>query len=377
MKLVSSSSRLAAVLSCTAMLGAAHAQNAADKASGQTPAVPPAPAAQPVDLPDTVAVVNGEKISKADLQAKFDEAVKASGMDVSKLSDDQKLAGYHKLLDDMITEKLLKAKAADIKVTDADIDAELAKIKKNFPDENAFKEQLKLAGLDEAKLRAQMKTGLAETKWIKAQIEGKAEVTDADAQAFYKQNLKEFEQPEQPAKVRASHILFLVPKDAPESEAKKKEAAAQAAYARLKKGEDFAKLADELTEDPSGKGKGGDLGFFSEGQMVPEFDKAVFSMKVGDLSKPVKTSYGYHIIKLTETKPAEKAKGPMPFDQVKEQLVGYLKNQKQQSAVQGVISTVRNEAKIKNNLPELKDTPAPGAATDDGVPPTPEPKGSN
>lgn len=380
MNLVSSSSRLAVVLSCTAMLGAAHAQNTTDKASAQTPAAPPAPApaAKPIDLPDTVAVVNGDKISKADLQAKFDEAVKASGMDVSKLSDDQKLAGYHKLLDDMITEKLLKAKAADIKVTDADVDAELANIKKNFPDEKAFEAQLKQAGLDEAKLRAQMKSGLAESKWIKAQIEGKADVTDADAEAFYKQNLKEFEQPDT---IRASHILFRVPEGASAEETKKKEAAAKAAYKKLKKGGDFAKLADELSEDPSnkgadGKGKGGDLNFFAKGQMVPEFDKVAFEMKVGDVSEPVKTSFGYHIIKVTGKKPA----GTMPFDQVKEQLIGYLKNQKQQTAVHGVIEQVRSEAKIQNNLPELKPAPvSPAQGADAGAPPAPapEPKSSN
>lgn len=376
MNLVSSSSRLAVVLSCTAMFGAA---NAADKAAGQTSATPPpAPAAKPIDLPATVAVVNGDKISKADLQAKFDEAVKASGMDVSKLSDDQKLAGYHKLLDDMITEKLLQAKSADIKITDADVDAELEKIKKNFPSEDAFKNQLKQAGLDEAKLRAQMKGGLGETKWIQSQIEGKADVTPAEVEAFYKKNINEFTQPDQPAKVRASHILFLVPEGAPADVAKKKEAEAQAAYDRVMKGEDFAKVANELTEDPSGKGKGGDLDFFAQGQMVPEFDKAVFSMKVGDVSKPVKTSYGYHIIKVTDTKPAEKSKGPMPFDQVKDQLTGYLKNQKQQVAVHDVIEKLHSEAKIQNNLPEMKPAPvSPTEGADAGAPPAPEPQGTN
>jgi len=374
MKLVPTSSRLAVVLSCTAMIGAAHAQAPADKASGTTSVTPPAPApaAKPVELPDPVAVVNGDKISKADLQEKFDEAVKASGMDTSKLSDDQKLAGYHKLLDDMITEKLLKAKAADIKITDADVDAEIAKIKKNFPDEKTFAEQLKQAGLDEAKLRAQMKTGLAETKWIKSQIEGKADVTEADAQAFYKQNTDKFAQPET---VRASHILFRVPEGASAEETKKKEDAANAAYAKLEKGADFAKLADELTEDPSnkgpdGKGKGGDLDFFAKGQMVPEFDKAAFEAKVGDISKPVKTSFGYHIIKVTDKKPAS----TMSFDQVKDQLTSYLKNQKQQAAVQEVIGKVRSDAKIENNLPPLPPAPTmPTGGADAGAPPAPEP----
>ena len=370
MKPVTSSSRLVVMLACTAVLGAAHAQNAADKPSGGTTSVtPPAPAAKPVDLPDPVATVNGVEISKKDLQDAFDNAVKSTGMDASKLSDDQKLAGYHKLLDDMIIEKLLKAKAADIKVTDADVDAEIAQIKKKFPDEKAFDEQLKAANLDEAKLRAQMKSGLGEKKWIESQIGDKADVSDADAEAFYKQNLKEFEQPEQ---VKASHILFKVPDGAPEKVVKEKEAAAKAAYEKLKKGADFAKLADELSEDPGnktpdGKGSGGDLGFFAKGQMVPEFDAKAFTLKKGEISEPVKTQFGYHIIKVTDTKAA----GTVPFDQVKEQLTAYLKNQKQQTAVHDVIDKLRADAKITNNLPELKAPVAPAAADADAAPAAP------
>lgn len=367
MKLVTIPSRLAVLLSCIVALSIAPAR-AAEKPAGQTTPPPPAPAAKSIEIPATVAVVNGAKISKSELQAAFDNAVKMSGMDASKLSDDQKLAGYHKLLDDLITEKLLKAKAAAIKVTDSDVDAEIAKVKKNFPTEDAFKEQLKQANLDEAKLREQMKAGLAQTKWIKSQIEDKVKVTDADAEAFYKQNMKEFEQPDQ---VKASHILITVPKDASPEDIKKKEAAAQAAYDRVKKGEDFAKVANELTEDPSGKGKGGDLGLFQKGAMVPEFDAKVFSMKVGDISEPVKTQFGYHVIKLTDKKPAR----TMPFTEVKEQLTGYLKNQKQQVAVQEVISGLRKDAKIKNNLPEVKppamkiQSPTSGADAGAATPP--------
>jgi len=286
--------------------------------------------------------------------------VKMSGMDASKLTEDQKLAGYHKLLDDLITEKLLKAKAADYKITDAEVDAELAKVKKNFPDEKAFEAQLQQAGQTEAKLKVLIKDGLAERKWVDAQTAGKVEVTDADAEAFYKANTKEFEQPDQ---VRASHILFMVPQGAPDSEVKKKEAEAEKAYERAKKGEDFTKLAKELTEEPNGKETGGDLNFFSKDQMVPEFANAAFSMKVGDISKPVKTQFGYHVIKVTD----KKAAGTVPFDQVKPQLIAYLKSQKQQAAVQEVIGQLRSEAKIVNNLPEVK-TPAAPAGADASAP---------
>lgn len=360
MKSVISTSSLAVILSCTTLVGGLRAQDG-DKASGANSITPPAapaeaPAAKPVDLKDPVATVNGEKISKAQLQEAFDNALKMSGMEASKLSEDQQLAGYHKLLDDLITEKLLKEKAAEYKITDDEVAAELERVKKNFPDDKAFQEQLKQAGQTEEKLKGLIKDGLAQRKWIEAQTAGKTDVTDTDAEKFYKENLKEFEQPDQ---VRASHILFMVPQGAPEEEAKKKEAAAEAAYERAKKGEDFAKLAEELTEEPNGKERKGDLDFFSKEQMVPEFANAAFDLKVGDISKPVKTQFGYHVIKVTDKKPA----GTVPFDQVKPQLTSYLKSQKQQAAVQDVITKLRGDAKIVNNLPEPKAPAAPVGPT--------------
>ncbi len=374
MKLVTTSSRFAIILSCTALLGSLHAQDAADKPSGE--AAPAPKAAKPIELPETVATVNGEKISKEELQKAFDNAVKMSGMDAAALTPDQKLAGYHKLLDDIITEKLLKAKAADIKVTDAEVDEQIADIKKNFPDDKAFEAQMKEAGIDDAKLREQIKDGLAQTNWIKSQIGDKADVTPADAEKFYKENEEQFKIADD--QVRASHILFATKdaegNDLPADKTKEKEAAAAAAYKKIKDGADFAKLADELTEDPSGKGRGGDLNYFPKGQMVPEFDKEVFSMKVGDVSEPVKTQFGYHVIKVTDQR---KAGTMIPLDdELKSQLTGFLKSQKQQTAVRDVVEKVRTEAKVVNNLPEMKAPEEAAAPAANPGAAAAEPKGS-
>lgn len=353
MKLDISSSRLAVVVSCTAaLLGVAHAQDASAKKAAASPSASPAGSEAPITLKDPVAVVNGTKISKAQLQEAFDGAVKAAGADTSKLTDDQKLAGYHQILDQLITETLIKQQAGDVKVSDQDVANEIAKIKKNFPTEAAFQEQLKKFGQTEDQLKQHIKDGLQEQKWIESQIGGQADVTEADAKKFYDSNIKEFQQPEQ---VRASHILFMVPQGAPDSEVQKKKAQAEAAYKRAEKGEDFTKLAKELTEEPNGKERGGDLDYFTKDQMVPEFANKAFSMKVGEISEPVRTQFGFHVIKVTGKKEA----GTVPFDQVKDQLIAYLKNQKQRAAVQGVIEKLHDNAKIENSLPPVK--AAPGA----------------
>jgi peptidyl-prolyl cis-trans isomerase C len=141
------------------------------------------------------------------------------------------------------------------------------------------------------------------TLWL--QHSGQAAVPDdkaleAYARSEYKAKPERFTTPEE---VRASHILIPVAKDgSDDAEAKAK---AEALLAELRNGADFEKLAKENSSDKGSAARGGDLGFFPRGKMVPEFDKAVFELKkIGDLAGPVKTTFGYHILKLTDRKPA-------------------------------------------------------------------------
>lgn len=111
----------------------------------------------------------------------------------------------------------------------------------------------------------------------------------------------------------ASHILFAVPRSADEAKQKEVQEKAQSVLDRIKGGEDFAVLAEEFSDDPGSKRKGGDLGIIGKGQMVPEFEQAVYVMAEGDVSDPVKTEFGYHLIKLT----ALEAETEKPLDEVR------------------------------------------------------------
>ncbi len=111
--------------------------------------------------------------------------------------------------------------------------------------------------------------------------------------------------------MKASHILFLVKKEDSEDVVKAKLAAAKKAATRAKK-EDFTKLAKELSEEPGAKESGGDLGYFSKDRMVPEFADVAFNQKMNTVSEPVRTQFGWHVIKVTDKKPA----GTLPYDQV-------------------------------------------------------------
>ena len=311
-----------------------------------SPAADAAPAAadnKPIELPEVVATVNGENITKQQLQDLFNAALQASGAKVQDLNPQQQLGGYTQLLQDLIMDKLVAEASATEKVSDADVDAELAKIKGQFPDEKAFQEQIAQSGMTPEKLKENIRTGLQQSRWMKSQVKA-PEVTDAQAKAFYDSNIKEFEQPET---VKASHILFMVDPDAPADVVKQKEDAAAKAAERAAAGEDFTKLAKELSEEPGASESGGDLGFFPKDRMVPEFAEVAFVQKVGDISKPVKTQFGWHIIKVTD----KKAAGTVPFDQVKDQVTSFLKSSGQREAAQAVLNKLKESAKIETFLP--------------------------
>lgn len=150
-------------------------------------------------------------------------------------------------------------------------------------------------------------------------LRGKMTVSDAEIRADYEARKGSFAVPEQ---VTVSHILVASEAGA-EADAKAK-AKAESLLARVKAGEDFAKLARENTDDPSGKENGGELPPFGRGQMVPEFEQAAFEMAPGEIRGPVKTPFGYHIIRLTAKRPA----GTRPLEEVRANLAADLAEKK-------------------------------------------------
>ena len=163
--------------------------------------------------------------------------------------------------------------------------------------------------------------------------QAKKAVTDETMRALYTDTVKNLK-PE--TEIRASHILVETEDQAKDIEK------------RLKAGEDFAKLATELSKDPGSGKQGGDLGFFTKDRMVPEFSAAAFALTIGQVSEPVKSQFGYHVIKLTE-----KREKPVPtFDEVKDQIEQFMFRRSQQETIQNL----RTAAKI-----ERLDPPAPPA----------------
>ncbi|MFI8684796.1 peptidylprolyl isomerase [Rossellomorea sp. NPDC077527] len=234
---------------------------------------------------EVVAKVGSESISKEDLYATL---------------VDQYGEGA---LDTLIAEKIVKLESEkkDIAVKESEIDKELENIKGQYDSEEAFNEALTSSGADLDSVKENIKTYLLTEKLLKDRVS----ITDDQIKEYFEANKDSFAQAEQ---VEASHILV------------DDEETAKEVKAKLDDGGEFAELAKEYSTDTSNAESGGELGYFGKGEMVTEFDDKAFSMKKGEISEPVKTEFGYHIIKVTDKKEAKEAVLADHKDEIKDTL---------------------------------------------------------
>ena len=201
----------------------------------------------------------------------------------------------------------------------------------------------------------ELKKRVVVESFLKKKVEEQAKVSDEEMKKFYEENKDKFKSGEQ---VKASHILMKTEKEA------------QDVLKELKGGAKFEELAKKHSID-SAAAKGGELGWFSKGSMVPEFESVVFGLKEGETSGIVKTKFGYHIIKLTGKRPA----GTRTLDEVKEQITAALLPAKQQEVFQKLKDEIKKGAKVSVKEDVLKGLDGKGTTPDKpAAAPAPAPK---
>jgi len=288
---------------------------------------------------DPVAIVNGAAISAIDL--KRASKVMASGQRGVTPSADQQKEMEKQALSQLVSAELLYQAGQKLEVKDIEkqIDGKIAQGKARFANEQDFAKAMKDLDLNDKDLRDYTRRDLVISNFVEKTIVPKVTVSEEDAKKFYNQNIEKFNKPES---VRASHILLGVDQKASAEEKKAAREKAEKLHKELVGGADFAALAKSNSTCPSSQ-KGGDLGYFGKGQMVPAFEKAAFALKAGEISDVVETQFGYHIIKLTEKKPSEKVE----FSEARPRIEDYLKNQKIGVAVNDYLTETRKTAKIE------------------------------
>jgi peptidyl-prolyl cis-trans isomerase C len=321
--------------------GASPAASPATGGPSEAGSPAPAPAVKPVpaQLPDVVARVNGEDVKKSEL----DMAVKSlEDRARTPVPAEQRDAVYRQVLDRIIGFHLLvqEAKARKVVAPPWEVDGQVEQIRKQFPSEDAFKQMLQSRGVTLEQLRADTAQTIAVNVMLKNELEPKITVSETDSKTFYDQNKPRFRQEDS---VHASHILIRTTDQADAAAKAKAKAQADDLLAQLKKGADFADLAKKFSQDPGSAQNGGDLGFFNKGQMVPAFEQAAFGLKPGQTSGVVETPFGFHIIRVSETKPGR----DLGYEEVKAQIEDFLKQQMRDKKSQEFVDQLKAKGKVQ------------------------------
>lgn len=305
-----------------------------------------------------IAKVNDDII----LQSDYDEAVnpvieqiqKTYGEVMPREDMDQKIAEIKKeLLDQMIDQKLLlqEAKKKDIKVSKREVDEGIETVKDRFKKKNGkmltaveadaeFNSELKKQNLTMAKFRDKLREDIMVNKLIEDEVVRKVMPPSADElKNYYEKNRDKIDEPE---KVSIRHILIRVEKNVSIKEKSQALNKIKEVQQKLKKGEDFAKLAQQYSEDPGSQKNGGDLGFIVKGMMVKNFEDTAFKTPVGETSDIFETEFGYHILKVD----AKQAKQKRNFEEVKVNLERYRLAEKRQEEYEKYIKNLRDKSNI-------------------------------
>ena len=227
----------------------------------------------------------------------------------------------------LIAAENLRRESRDEQISPDAIERELKLLRHQFGGEEVFDSELESSGLSAERLRALVAEHLRGEQWIEKQIAPELHVGDEESRAFYEANPGRFAQP---VRFRVSHLFLAAPEATPPAIVQAKHEASKVLAKRLSKGEDFALLVAEASEDEATKPRGGDLGFFSAVRMPADFMAEVEKLKPGKPSAPVRLHLGFHILQLTDSRPAR----PMPFAEVQAEIALHLQNAKRAAAIE-------------------------------------------
>ncbi|HUU02555.1 MAG TPA: peptidylprolyl isomerase [Myxococcota bacterium] len=314
-----------------------------------TAAIPPV-AARILDR--IAAVVNDDVILLSEVDSRCRAALDEipSNLPLAKMVE-RKRQVRKQTLDELVEELLFKQQVHEHKivVSDEEVDQQIEQLKKtNNMTEKQFSDALRMEGRTIADLRSSLHGQLERQKMVDAQMRNnpdmraRVQVGEKDIDDYYR---KHFRSTASKEKVRASHILFVVPPKTGKDAEKVIHDKAQEVLAKIRKGAEFAKMAKEFSDDPSGSA-GGDLGWFHRGDMMAAFEKSAFGLKKGQISDLVQTKLGYHIILVTD----RAVEGPPPLEKVVNEIRSNLYREKFREAMKDWLTQLRRNSFVEYKL---------------------------
>jgi peptidyl-prolyl cis-trans isomerase SurA len=333
---------LLVLLSLCIALPVAHA----DDAKAKKPKSPNS--GRKVVVERVVAIVNDAIILASELDARMVPVRQEAAEIADPKERDRRLAKQTvQTLDEMVNEELIvqAAEAGKVEVEASEVQAALDEIKtQNKLDDAGLAQVLAAQGYNISNYKQELRRQLLRLRATNQLVAPKVQVTEEDVRARYDALSR---RSEAVSAVSLSHMLFRLPEHPTEQQLNDAKAKASKALARVKGGEDFAKVAAEVSEDDSTKGTGGTLGWFQRGSMAnPEWEPIVFSMDKGDVRGPITGPQGLHVFQVVDVKKSELK----PYAEMKEQLTRDLRRREMEKQTQTWIEELRKKAYIDIKL---------------------------
>ena len=302
-----------------------------------------------------LALAQGQGIYEADLRRALAEWRYANGIDEKNRPEEdagsvKKVTTVTTLQKDeqqvmtrLISNSAARYLAADEKISKVEIDSELKLLREQFRDEKTWRAALRASGFSVRSLRWNIVDDLRTREWIEQQMISQSDATEDECRNFYDTHPQNFMQR---ARFRASHLFLPAPPETPPEVVESKQKVIEALADRIRHGEKLSELPAAASEDEATKTRAGDLGFFSESRMPPDFFSAIVTMRVGEISQPIRTRLGFHIVELTDFMPARQ----MNFEEVQPEIRLTIKNEKRRAALQALTADLLRRAKIVRPL---------------------------
>ncbi len=319
-------------------------------APADAPAAAPAPAAPRVLLDRVAATVNGEVITLGELRERAGEEYRRAAAAPEGERDRTLKKVLRAAFDVVVAEKLFHAQATElqVEVTDAQVDQAIEAKKTELRlDDRQLDEALAGAGLTRAQYREQIRRDFEIYRILDYKVRGKVKLTDEDLKNWYQTHPAAFGGEEE---VRVRHIFLPLAEDASAAEVQRAQAAAERVVQRLAAGEDFAKVAREVSRGP-GAEEGGDLGWMRRGTIQKQLEDVALGLADGQVSKVVRAGPGLHLFKAE----ARRRGGAKSFEEAKEDIRNMLAQEQSASYRDQYVAELKRDAVIQVNMPELKD----------------------
>lgn len=304
----------------------------------------------PISTENAVAIVNGEAITRDEFDSIIESNIyRYEYQSGQEFAEEQRPLLERQVLDGLIMRTVLQQEATGLglSVSDADVEETFTRFRSQFPSDAAYEIALEEEGFTEEEFRRELYRQMLIEQLIRTQVYDDITVPEEELRAFYDDNPSYFEQAEQ---VAARHIILVLNGDESDSVVAERRAELDAIRSEIVAGTDFGEAAAEYSEGPSAS-RGGDLGSFGRGEMVPEFEEVAFSLPIGEVSEVFRSSFGFHILQVTGRTEAATA----PYEEVRQSIEAYLLEDARNRGAREYVSALRADADVEE-LIELDGT---------------------